>query len=185
MNSGLKTAVSKYMSYLLRHNPENLEMDNEGFVRISDLLKNLRKKYDVDEYLIREVVEKSDRRRFQIVGDKIRAIYGHTIDIRIKFPVDERVKFLYHGTTVQSASIILKEGLKPMKRRWVHLSATPEIAKDVGKRRTQKPTILVVDARKARQEEVKFYKATNQVYLSKEVPSKFIKILNDTHNSQA
>lgn len=183
MSLGLKTAVSKYMSYLLRHNPENLGMNNEGFVRISGLLKNLRKRYDVDERFIREIVEQSDRRRFQIVGDKIRAIYGHTINIGIKFPLDERVRFLYHGTTMQSASIILKEGLKPMKRRWVHLSATPEIAKDVGKRRTIKPTILVVDAGKARREGIRFYKATNQVYLSEEVPSKFIKILNDTNES--
>ena len=180
MKSPLKTAVSKYMSYLLRHNPENLKMDDKGFVRISDLLKNLRKRYDVDERFIKEVVEKSDRRRFQIVNDKIRAVYGHTIDVGIKFPVDERVRFLYHGTTEQSASVILKEGLKPMKRRWVHLSATPEIAKDVEKRRTPKPTILVVDAEKARQEGVKFYKATDQVYLSEEVPSKFIKILSGT-----
>jgi len=180
-NSSLKTAVSKYMSYLLRHNPKSLKMDNAGFVRISDLLRNLRKRYDIDEYFIREVVEKSDRRRFQIVGDKIRAIYGHTIDVGIKFPVDERIRFLYHGTTEPSASIILKEGLKPMKRRWVHLSATPEIAKDVGKRRTSKPTILVIDAGKARQEGIKFHKATNQVYLSEEIPSKFIKILDDTN----
>jgi len=181
MSSGLKKAASKYMSYLLRHNPKNLKMDNEGFVRISGLLKNLRKRYDIDERFIREIVERSDRKRFQIVADKIRAIYGHTINIGIKFPLDERVRFLYHGTTVQLASIILKEGLKPMKRRWVHLSGTPGIAKDVGKRRTPKPTILIVDARKARQEGIKFYKATNQVCLSEEVPSKFIKILNDLH----
>ena len=176
MVSGLKTAVSKYMSYLLRHNPESLKMDDEGFVRVSDLLRNLRKRYDVDECFIREIVEKGDRKRFQIDGDKIRAIYGHTIDVRIKFPVDERVRFLYHGTTVQSASLILREGLKPMKRRWVHLSATPEIAKDVGRRRTLKPTILIVDVGEARREGIKFYKATNQVYLTEEVPSKFIKI---------
>jgi putative RNA 2'-phosphotransferase len=158
-------------------------MDSEGFVRIGDLLKNLRKRYDIDECFIREVVEKSDRRRFQIVSDKIRAIYGHTIDVGIKFPVDERIRPLYHGTTMQLASIILNEGLKPMKRRWVHLSATPEIARDVGKRRILNPIILVIDARKTRQEGVKFHKATNQVYLSEEVPSKFIKILNDTHES--
>jgi len=185
MNSVLKTAVSKYMSYLLRHNPENLKMNEAGFVRISDLLKNLRKRYDVDERFVREVVEKSDRRRFQIVDNRIRAIYGHTIGVGIKFPVDEEVRFLYHGTTERSASVILREGLKPMKRSWVHLSATTEIARDVGKRRTPKPTILVVDAEKARKEGVKFYKATNQVYLSAEVPSKFIKILGSTRESKA
>jgi len=181
LNSGLKTAVSKYMSYLLRHNPENLGMDNEGFVRISDLLKTLRKRYSIDECFIREIVEESDRRRFQIIDDKIRAIYGHTIDVEIISPLDKRIRFLYHGTTMQSASIILKEGLKPMKRRWVHLSATPEIAKDVGKRRIPKPTILVINASKARQEGIRFHKATNHVYLSEEVPSKFIKILDNTH----
>ena len=180
MDSGLKMAVSRYMSYLLRHNPENLKVDSEGFASLSDLLKNLRKRYDVDECFIRAVVEKSDRRRFQIVGDKIRAVYGHTIDVGIKFSVAETIGFLYHGTTMQSASVILKEGLKPMKRRWVHLSATPEIAKDVGKRRAPKPTILVVDAKKARREGTKFYKATDEVYLSGGVPSKFIKILKDT-----
>ena len=180
MKSPLKTAVSKYVSYLLRHNPENLKMDGEGFVGMGDLLKSLRRRYDVDECFVREVVERSERRRFQIVGDKIRAIYGHTIDVGIEFPVDERVRFLYHGTTERSASGILKEGLKPMKRRWVHLSATPEIAWDVGKRRTPKPTILVVDAERARLEGIKFYKATDQVYLSKEVPSKFVKILRGT-----
>ena len=131
MKTPLKTAVSKYMSYLLRHNPENLKMDDEGFVGMSDLLKTLGKRYDVDECFIRDVVEKSEGRRFQIVGDKIRAIYGHTISVGIKFPIDKKVRFLYHGTTKRSASMILKEGLKPMKRRWVHLSATPEIANDV------------------------------------------------------
>ena len=183
MNLGLKKAVSKYMSYLLRHNPENLKMDIDGFVRIVDLLEKLEKIYNVDEVFIRAVVEKSDRRRFQIVDDRIRAIYGHTIDVEMKFPVDEKVRFLYHGTSVQSASVILKEGLKPMKRRWVHLSTTPEIAKDVGKRRSARPMVLVVDAEKARKEGTRFYEATNQVYLSDEVPSKFIKIFNDRHET--
>ena len=183
MNLGLKKIVSKYMSYLLRHNPENLKMDSEGFVRIVDLLEELEKIYTVDEFFIRAVVEKSDRRRFQIVDDRIRAIYGHTIDVEVKFPVDEKVRFLYHGTSVQSAAVILKEGLKPMKRRWVHLSTTPKMAKDVGRRRTSKPIILVVDAEKARKEGMQFYEATNQVYLSDEVPSKFIKISNDRHET--
>jgi len=183
VNFGLRKAVSKYMSYLLRHNPENLKMDNEGFVRINDLLEKVEKIYNVDEIFIRAVVEKSERRRFQIINDKIRAIYGHTIDVDMKIPVDEKVRFLYHGTSVQSAAAILKEGLKPMKRRWVHLSTTPEIAKDVGKRRSARPMVLVVDAEKARKEGTRFYEATNQVYLSDEVPSKFIKIFNDRHET--
>ena len=32
MSENVKTQVSKYVSYLLRHNPEDLKIDREGFV---------------------------------------------------------------------------------------------------------------------------------------------------------
>ena len=59
----LKIKVSKYMSYLLRHNPENLKMDGHGFVFLDGLLEKLDERFQVNEKLISEIVEKSDRRR--------------------------------------------------------------------------------------------------------------------------
>ncbi|MGQ9641920.1 MAG: RNA 2'-phosphotransferase [Candidatus Bathycorpusculaceae bacterium] len=172
----MKTKISKYMSYLLRHNPENLKIDEDGFVNLKELLERINKRFQVDENLIREIVGKSDKKRFEIVGDKIRALYGHTIPVEIKFDEDKTVKRLFHGTTVEAAFEILRTGLKPMKRRWVHLSPTIKIATEAGLRRTRKPVILKVDAESARSDgKIKFYKATDKVYLCSYVPPKYIR----------
>ena len=41
MKQSVKTKLSKYMSYLLRHHPEKagLPFDKEGFVALDDLVK--------------------------------------------------------------------------------------------------------------------------------------------------
>jgi len=62
-----------------------------------------------------------------------------------------------------------------MRRRWVHLSPTIEIAREVGSRRAFNPAILEVDAEAARKDGIKFYRATDKVYLCREVPPKYIK----------
>jgi len=173
----LKVRVSKFMSYLLRHNPRGLQMDEQGFVRLNALLMRVRERYDVDETFIRDIACAGDKVRFQIVNGKIRALYGHTIDVEIDLPEDESVDVLYHGTTAEAASKILEGGLRSMKRKWVHLSTTREIAREVGVRRTRNPVILVIDAEKARREGIRFFKVTGEVYLSKRIPSKYIKKL--------
>jgi putative RNA 2'-phosphotransferase len=177
VNSELKAKVSRFMSYLLRHNPRGLQMDEKGFVRLEDLLRRVRERYDVDDAFIRAIVYSGDKTRFQIVGEKIRALYGHTIGVEIDLPEDENVRVLYHGTTSESASKILESGLRSMKRRWVHLSTTREIAREVGLRRTPNPVILVIDTENARSDGIRFYKATDRVYLSKRIPSKYIRKL--------
>lgn len=181
----LKTEISKYMSYLLRHNPEDLNVDKDGFVSLKELLKKLNERFQVDENLIREIVEKSDKKRFEMVGDKIRAIYGHTIPVEIQFEEDKTIKRLYHGTTTKAASEILRTGLKPMKRRWVHLSPTVEIAVEVGLRRTIKPVILEIDAEAARKDGIQFYRATDKVYLCKYLPPKYIRCIDENAKKTA
>ena len=175
MDGNLKVRVSKYMSYLLRHNPENLKMDSEGFVDLDELLAKLKEKFPVNKQLILEIVERSERKRFEIRNGKIRALYGHSIPVMLKLKEDKTVKILYHGTTPEAAAEILKSGLKPMKRKWVHLSPTIEIARRIGMRRTSKPAILEIDVEKARRDGVKFYKATDQVYLCRQIPPRYIR----------
>jgi putative RNA 2'-phosphotransferase len=125
----------------------------------------------------RRVVEESERKRFEIVGNRIRALYGHSFPVYLCLEEDGRVEWLYHGTTFEAAVEILEKGLQPMKRQWVHLSPTKDIAAQVGKRRTSNPVILVVNCAEARKAGLKFYKASDQVYLSKLVPAKCIRRL--------
>jgi len=177
MSEDIKTRISKYMSYLLRHNPEDLKIDNEGFVQLNELLSKVKARYPVaDRKLLMSIIHESDRKRFEIVDDKMRALYGHTIDVKMNLREDNQVIVLYHGTTPEAACEIMKTGLKPMRRKWVHLSPTKEIAFEVGKRRTRIPAILTIDVLKARSNGIKFYKATDKVYLCQHVPAKYIRM---------
>lgn len=178
----LRERVSRYMSYLLRHNPENLSMDEYGFVDLSRLLEKLNDRFRVGPRLVLDIVERSEARRFELVDNKIRALYGHTKPTRICLEEDKTVQTLYHGTTLDAARKILRFGLKPMKRERVHLSPTALTAREVGLRRAANPVILKVDAETARREGVKFHKATNRVYVSREIPPRYITMLERLDN---
>jgi len=179
LENDVRIKVSKYVSYLLRHNPEDLEMDGKGFVELDQLLSKVRRRFPtVNKKLLVEMVEQSERRRFEIVDDRIRALYGHTIDVHLHLKEDTQVERLYHGTTPEAAEQILGKGLQPMKRRRVHLSPTKEIAYEVGKRRTDSPVILMVDVIEARNHGLRFFKAGDKVYVCKHVPAKYIKRLH-------
>jgi len=174
-----KIRLSKYVSFLLRHNPEDLEMDGDGFVDLDELVSKVKRRYPtVDRNLLIKMVDESERKRFEIMENKIRALYGHTVPVHIHFKEDKQIMWLYHGTTPQASKEILEKGLKPMRRRWVHLSPTDEIAREVGKRRTKSPVVLVIDASEARSSGIKYFRATDKVYVCKHVPAKYIKALH-------
>ena len=173
----LQTKISKYMSYILRHNPMELKLDEEGYANLEkflDLIQNRFKGISRDNILM--VAKENER--YEIKGYKIKAIYGHSIDINYKLEKVTAEK-LYHGTTQEAANVILKEGLKAMGRNKVHLSTTIEQAIRVGKRRAKNPTILIIDAQSAINENIKFEKASDKVFLADYIPAKFIKILNN------
>lgn len=166
------------MSYLLRHDSENIKMDEYGFVDVNELLEKLHDRFRIDRRFMVEIVEKSQRKRFEIIDNKIRALYGHTISVKSQLEEDTVVELFYHGTTPDAAFKILKEGLKPMKRRWVHLSPTMETATEVGVRRTKRPIVLEIDAKSARENSLRFYKATDKVYVSGPIPARYIRIIS-------
>ncbi|MFX0133093.1 MAG: RNA 2'-phosphotransferase [Candidatus Hodarchaeota archaeon] len=168
------TEISKYMSYLLRHNPKGLNLDKEGFVDLEHFLKFVQNKYkSLDKNDLISIARENER--YEIKNNRIRAIYGHSIDVSYNLEQIEIDK-LYHGTTQKAAEKILKEGLNPMGRKRVHLSKTIEAAIRVGKRRTKNPIILIINASEAIKEGIKIEKATDKVYLTEYIPPKFIRI---------
>ena len=150
-------------------------MDEDGFVPLPDLLKALRKRFDwVDEEIVLRIVRESPKKRFEIKNGKIRAIYGHSIKgLNISYPPYIPTGNLYHGTTPWALDGILREGIKPMGRLWVHLSLSPEDAISVALRRTDEPVILSIDAVRAYRDGLEFFWA-KEVILTKEVPVKYI-----------
>ncbi|KPL01364.1 MAG: hypothetical protein AMJ91_00370 [candidate division Zixibacteria bacterium SM23_73_3] len=173
--------LSKFMSFVLRHKPQNFGLfpDQYGFVNMQDLLNALKNRYGkVQASDIEKVVQNCPKGRFEIKGEKIRARYGHSIDVMLDGETFQPPDFLYHGTSPAMKDAILTEGIKPMRRRFVHLSKTKEEAFQVGRRKSKNPILFIVKAREAYQRGVKFYDL-GVVVLTQEVAAEFIQLPNE------
>ena len=68
----------------------------------------------------------------------------------------------------------MREGLKPMGRQYVHLSADQDTAVKVG-RRHGKPVLFAVDAARMAGDGLRFYRSENGVWLTDAVPAQYLK----------
>ena len=88
--------LSKEISYALRHAPwaYELEMNEDGFVPLEQLLSAL----EITKDDVIKVMEISEKKRLELDGDKIRALYGHSIPMHIKKAEGTPPAILFHGT---------------------------------------------------------------------------------------
>ncbi|WP_346880688.1 RNA 2'-phosphotransferase [uncultured Algibacter sp.] len=175
--------LSKIISQALRHAPikYSLILDNKGWVEIDDLLNSLSNKSSEWNNLnikdLEWMIESSEKKRHEIIGSKIRAIYGHSTKGFFHKESSTPPNILYHGTSEVNLNSILKEGLKPMERQYVHLSSVIKEAFIVGKRKSKTPIILKIDAKLANDNGYKFYTGNDKIWLVKYVPPEYI--IND------
>ncbi len=174
--------LSKFLSLILRHQPERfgLKLDEEGWASLPEVMEILRGLPNfrwATRADVLELVEKGsgdDKRRFEVAGERIRARYGHTIALKTESPTCTPPSCLYHGTSPRALKHIRKEGLRPMRRQYVHLSADPETAARVGARHASNPVVLTVRAAEAAAAGISFYKVDESIYLSKAIPPEFL-----------
>lgn len=171
--------LSKEVSYALRHAPweYELELDENGWVDVEQLLVSLREDRiwgKITESDLNAMIEDSEKKRHEILSGKIRALYGHSVHKRIFKDEKEPPKILYHGTSKKFLESIKENGLLPRGRQYVHLSSDVYTAIQVGKRRDNKPIILEVNAKKAWNEDIKFYQGNDKVWLANFIPSNYI-----------
>jgi putative RNA 2'-phosphotransferase len=175
MNDKELTKKSKFLSLVLRHKPEEigLELDNHGWASLGSLYPFISPN-DIDE-----VVAKNNKKRFEYNENKtkIRACQGHSIDVDLDLKEIAPPAFLFHGTQTDSLNSIKTDGLKKMKRNHVHLSADKETAKIVAKRRKGSYAILTIASDFMYANGFKFYKSANGVWLTDNVPYKYIRLI--------
>lgn len=164
--------LSKRMSKALRHKPERvgLTLDPAGWVPVADLLNAL----GISEADMHEVVARNDKNRFTVVGDRIRANQGHSVEVDLGLPAATPPDQLFHGTVAQYLDDIMRDGLRPMSRHDVHLSPDLETARRVGARRGR-PLILAVDARQMHADGHEFRMSANGVWLAQHVPARYLR----------
>jgi len=168
--------ISRFLTYLLRHRSRDypLVFDERGYVDWSDLVDIVQERfYDVTEEQIRAVVTDSEKKRFELRDEKVRATYGHSFAIDLGDTAVEPPARLYFGTARDLAQSMLRNGLKPRDRQYVHLSVSAEEAESVASRHDPAPAVLIVDAAAARGAGVRFFQS-GPLFLVEEIPAKFL-----------
>ncbi|MBC1495203.1 RNA 2'-phosphotransferase [Listeria welshimeri] len=174
--------LSKEVSYALRHAPwkYELELDKNGWVSVDQLLQAFHQSTEWQNVKLDDLkvmIEKSEKKRHEIKENSIRALYGHSVPMKIVKEEAIPPKFLYHGTAHSFLSDIEKNGLSPMCRQYVHLSEDIETANLVGKRKDENPIILVINTETARAKGTSFYLGNEKVWLADSIPSEFLEEL--------
>jgi putative RNA 2'-phosphotransferase len=174
--------LSRVVSHALRHEPwlYELELDEEGWVTVEELLSALRPEKAewacLNESDLAEMIAHSDKKRHELKDGKIRAIYGHSTPYKLLKEPSEPPAVLFHGTSPEAAEQIRKDGLKPMWRQYVHLSVDQKTAEQVGRRKAKNPVLFVVDAAMAHAAGVSFYRGNDLIWLADSVPSEFVRL---------
>ena len=166
------TKKSVFLSYLLRHKPESagLTLGQHGWVSTQALVASTDLTFDE----IDQIVAEDEKGRYSINEGMIRANQGHSVSVDLQLKKAVPPVTLYHGTPLSAKDIIGKQGLLPMKRHHVHLSADKTTAEVVGVRRKGKTVIFEVDAKRMLADGFTFFISDNGVWLTDSVPPKYL-----------
>jgi len=173
-----KTALSKYLSFVLRHDPTSagLELDASGWVAVDALLAACNAAgRAITRAVLDDLVATSPKQRFAFSADgtQIRASQGHSVEVDLAYAPAEPPDVLFHGTVAESLEAIRASGLEKRSRHHVHLSADIATAQTVGGRRG-KPIVLRIKAKDAHRAGHVFYLSANGVWLVDAVPPALI-----------
>lgn len=175
-----RTRLSKFLSGALRHFPDDvgLSLDDRGWVAWPDLVAAASDRYPwADADAVAGVVATDPKGRFERDDGRVRAAYGHSVDVTLEptdAPVPDR---LYHGTAPGNVAAIREEGLKPMGRQHVHLSASVADAREVGRRHASDPVVFAVDAESLAADGHRITKRGRDTYTVDRVPPEYLTLV--------
>lgn len=182
MNTKQVTTASKFLSFVLRHEPQaiGLTLDSEGWADIDELVAcAVKHDHFMNRDLLQIVVTTNDKKRFSVDGNRIRAAQGHsTSAVAIQHIPKQPPDKLYHGTATRFMPSIKTAGLTKQQRQHVHLSEDKVTAIAVGKR-YGKVVVLQVDALSMYQNGYEFYRADNGVWLTDNVPPQYFEEIDN------
>lgn len=197
LDSERRQRLSKFLSGALRHFPDDagLALDDGGWTAFGDLVAAVERQYDwADRETVTAVVTTDPNGRFEWTSDadgerarneagpaggRVRAAYGHSVDVPLERSDDPVPVALYHGTAPRSRESILAEGLKPMSRQHVHLSDTVTEARRVGERHAADPLVFEVDAGAMARDGYDITRRGRATYTTDRVAPGYLSVLGD------
>jgi len=173
--------LGRTMAGVLRHFPERygLEMDANGWIDLRDFLtaitiRNRRFRFLKSNHIM-GLIQTDPKGRYEFRDGKIRATYGHSLDVDLDLPTENIPDVLFYPTSEEEFAVLMGAGIRPSDRKMVHLSGTFGAALEAGRVRIQNPVILEIDAKRARASGVVIKKAGKTVFITLEVPPDYLK----------
>ncbi len=173
--------LGRFISGALRHFPDDLglAMNQHGWVDVDVLVDAMRTRYKwSNKEKLFSIIESDVKGRYEVKGNKIRARYGHSVDIDLDYP-ENTIPELYYGASREEVDILLEKGIRPIKQRYVHLSTSVEKATEVAKIHTDDPVLLVINAGEAQNDGVSMLAATENIVLCEEIPAQYLRVMQD------
>ena len=172
--------ASKMLARALRHKPGEfgIELDAHGWAQVGPLVRGMKGKTEFSREILEHIVatDSKGRYEFDIHHMRVRARQGHSVPADVELERREPPAALYHGTATRYLDKIMREGLKPMRRLYVHLSPDRQTALKVGSRHGE-PVVLKVDAAAMAAEGREFYLSRNGVWLAGPVKPRFLEVM--------
>ena len=170
--------LSRWMAYVLRHNPSRygLHPDPHGYISFEDFFLVATRRYPgMNPEQLRQLIATTNQDRFEVTAERLRARYGHSIPVAPPGPPVEPPAQLYHGLDSGRLSAVLAEGLKPVDRCLLHLSKTLDDALAVARRKTEHPALVRIHAQEAHRAGIAFYQE-GPLYLASHIPPALLSV---------
>ncbi len=166
----INTSKSKQLAYLLRHD-KNYDFEVEGWRLVSDICQL--HSFTIEEVV--DIVSNDNKGRFEFNSDrtKVRALYGHSVEVDLLLYKQAPPPLLLHGTALKYIESIRNNGLNPKARQYVHLTEDRDLALKTGSRHGQ-AFLLVIDSQSMFNDGYDFYHTNNGMWLTSEVPVQYI-----------
>ena len=90
MNNKRKEELSRFISLILRHKPEviDINLDIHGYANVKQLIKGINENsnHTIDYEILEDIVNTDNKGRYSFNEDKtkIRAIQGHSIKVDVE-----------------------------------------------------------------------------------------------------
>jgi len=177
-----RVRLSKFLALLLRHEADKfgLTLDADGFTDTDAVWEQIDKRYP-DKFTYSDLLavvegDQTGKKRYEIQGRRIRALFGHSAVREVSYPSAEPPDLLYHGTTREALDAIRREGLSAQRRQYVHLTVNPSRAQTVAQRHGGNTVMLIIHAGRAYRDGITFYHPETEHYLAESIPPEYIEV---------
>jgi putative RNA 2'-phosphotransferase len=175
-NTPLIERITRTLAKMLRHTPEefDIELDRYGSADCLEVVQVLNEFIGeaIEEEDLLEAIDAGDRARYAIEKGRIRALYGHSIEVDPGEPSKPQ-ELLYVGLGSRDAERAERYGLRAGRRSFLHLAKDYEQAQETGRRQSREYVVMTVFALDAWEQGINFFDR-GSLYLSDPIPTEFL-----------